>query len=338
MVIPCYYSEKSIREVVELTLAEFDAEDGYECEFVLVNDGSTDGTFEQIRTLADEYPCVIGVDLMRNFGQHNALMAGLHYATGDAVLGMDDDLQTHPSQIFKLVHKLEEGYDLVYGVYQQRKNSKIKNFTSLLNKVSSRILLGRPKEVVSSNFWIITRAVAEEVIKYEAFDPYIDAIFYRVTHNIGEVTIEHFKREHGSSGYTLRKLVSLWLRYWSFSLVPLRVSSVMGVLFFFVGVIAAVVVAVNKLLDPTVLVGWSSTLCVILVCFGLVFLLLGIIGEYLGRIVLVLNNTPQYIVRSAVNSKLPASEKIARIVRESAAAGKGDKAEEGAASGKGEPS
>lgn len=132
------------------------------------------------------------------------------------MLGMDDDLQTHPSQIFKLIHKMEEGFDVVYGVYPKRKNSPWKNLTSKLNEVSSRIMLNRPKDIVSSNFWMITRAVRDEVIKYEGFNPYIDGIFYRVTHNIGNVPVEHHKREFGSSGYTLKKLVNLWLAYWNF--------------------------------------------------------------------------------------------------------------------------
>ena len=113
IVIPCYYSEKTIRKVVELTIAEFEENPGYECEFVLVNDGSTDGTFDEIRALAAEHDNICGVNLMRNFGQHNALMAALHYTKGDYSLGMDDDMQTHPSQIFKLVRKMEEGFDLV---------------------------------------------------------------------------------------------------------------------------------------------------------------------------------------------------------------------------------
>ena len=159
VVIPCYYSEKTIRKVVELVMAEFEKNDGYECEFVLVNDGSTDHTFEEIQKLGAQYPNVCGVNLMRNFGQHNALMAALHYAKGDYVLGMDDDLQTHPSQMFKLIHKIEEGYDLVYGVYPQKKNSWMKNLTSKINEVTSRVMLNRPREIVSSNFWIITRAV-----------------------------------------------------------------------------------------------------------------------------------------------------------------------------------
>ena len=157
IVIPCYYSEKTIQKVVELTIQEFHAHKKYQCEFVLVNDGSTDGTFEKIKELGKKYPFVHGVNLIRNFGQHNALMAALHYTKGDYVLGMDDDMQTHPSQIFKLVEKIQEGYDLVYGHYGKRKNSSLKNLSSKLNEVSSRILLGRPKEITSSNIWIITK-------------------------------------------------------------------------------------------------------------------------------------------------------------------------------------
>lgn len=309
IVIPCYYSEKTIRKVVELVIDEFDKNDGYECEFVLVNDGSTDGTYSEIKSLASDYSNVCGVNLMRNFGQHNALMAALHYTNGDYILGMDDDMQTHPSQIFKLIHKMEEGYDLVYGVYPVRKNSFFKNLTSKLNEVSSRVMLNRPKNIVSSNFWIITRAVKDEVAKYDNFNPYIDGIFYRVTHNIGNVPVEHFKRESGASGYTLKKLMSLWLAYWNFSIIPLRLSFFLGTFSAFAGVIIAILVIINKIIYPDIPMGWSSTLCVLVIFFGLVLMVLGIVGEYLGKIILILNNTPQYIVRDVINQHLTNKEK-----------------------------
>lgn len=302
IVIPCYYSEKTIRRVVEMVMEEFDKNEGYECEFVLVNDGSKDGTYAQICGLGRQYPNVCGVNLMRNFGQHNALMAALQYTKGELVLGMDDDMQTHPSQIFKLVHKIEEGYDVVYGVYPVRKNSALKNLTSKINEVSSRIMLNRPKDIVSSNFWIITRAVRDEVIKYESYNPYIDGIFYRVTHNIGNVPVEHHKREVGTSGYTFRKLFNLWLAYWNFSVIPLRVSFFLGIFSAMAGVIISILVVINKILYPDIPVGWSSTLCTMVFLFGLVLMVLGIVGEYLGKIIMILNNTPQYIVRETVNA------------------------------------
>lgn len=309
IVIPCYNSEKMIRKEVELILAEFEKNEGYECELVLVNDGSRDDTFGEIRRLGADYPNVCGVNLMRNFGQHNALMAALAYAEGDYILGMDDDMQTHPSQIFKLISKIEEGYDLVYGVYPRKKNSFLKNLSSKLNEVSSRILLGRPKEILSSNFWIITRAVQREAVKYTSYNPYIDGIFYRTTHNIGNVTVEHFKRESGSSNYTLRKLVRLWLAYWNYSVIPLRISSALGMLSALSGFIAAAVIVIKKLISPNIPVGWASIICIMVTFFGLVLMALGIMGEYLGKMLLTLNHTPQYIVRETVNIKESADEK-----------------------------
>lgn len=135
IVIPCYNSEATIRKVVEMVMEEFKKMDGYDCEFVLVNDGSPkDNTYGEIKKLGEQYQNVKGINLLRNFGQHNALMAALHYTEGDFILGMDDDMQTHPSQISKLIHKMEEGYDLVYGCYPKRKNSFLKNVTSKLNE------------------------------------------------------------------------------------------------------------------------------------------------------------------------------------------------------------
>ena len=300
IVIPCYYSEKTLAEEIDMIIEEFDNNEGYECELVLVNDGSTDGTFESIRSLAEKYGNIKGINLMRNFGQHNALMAALQYTSGDYVLGMDDDMQTHPSQMFKLIHRIEEGFDMVYGVYPVRKNSPIKNFTSWINKKTSRIMLDRPKEIESSNFWIITKAVRDEVIKFDTFNPYVDAIFYRVTRNIGMVEIEHFKREHGHSGYTFKKLLKLWLAYWNFSVAPLRMAFFVGTFSFFAGILFTIYIIINKILSPDLPVGWSSTMCVMALLFGVVLMVLGVVGEYLGKIILILNKTPQYIVRETI--------------------------------------
>lgn len=300
IVIPCYYSEKTIHKVVDMVRDEFNKNEGYECEFVLVNDGSTDGTFDEIRKLSQEYTNVKGINLMKNFGQHNALMAALQYTEGDYVLGMDDDMQTHPSQIFKLVHRIEEGFDLVYGIYPEVKNGPIKNLTSKINRKTSRVMLGRPKEIESSNFWIITRAIRDEVVKFDTFNPYIDAIFYRATSNIGMVPVEHFKREYGHSGYTFRKLLKLWMAYWNFSAVPLRMSFYVGTFSLLAGVLFAVYLIINKILSPDLPVGWSSMMCIMALLFGVVLMVLGVVGEYLGKIILILNNTPQYVVRETV--------------------------------------
>ena len=302
VIIPCYNSEKTIRTVVELVMEVFRAElSEYSCEFVLVNDNSADGTMEEIRKLGQDYPEVHGISLMRNFGQHNALMCAMNYVSGDYILGMDDDMQTHPSQIPAIIHKIEEGYDLVYGIYRKSTNTSVKNFTSWLNRVTSRVLLSRPKEIRSSNFWIITRAVCDEVVKYTSFNPYVDGIFYRVTHNIGNVEIEHHKREYGESGYTFKKMLRLWLAYFNFSVIPLRIASVIGSVTACIGFAAGFITIIRKLLDPTMTVGWASIVSIMLLFFGLILLVLGIIGEYIGNLVLTLNHSPQFVVREKVN-------------------------------------
>lgn len=303
VVIPCYNSQRSIGEVVSLTISEFDRLDDYECEFVLVNDGSpADDTYGEICRLAQEHPNVHGINLMRNFGQHNAIMCGLNYAKGDLVLGMDDDLQNHPTQIPKLLAKMEEGdYDLVYGVFEEQKNSKVKTFTSWLNKVTARKMLGRSKDVVTSSFWLINRKLRDQVVRFRNYNPMIEALFSRMTDNVGCVVVEHHAREYGSSGYTLGKLVKLWLAYFNYTVLPLRVISGIGVVTAIVGFVFGIVTVIRKLIDPSILAGWASTTSILLFFFGLVLLALGIIGEYVGDIVLSVNSTPQYIVRDTVN-------------------------------------
>ena len=301
IVIPCYNSEKSIAKVVELTMEQFEQMEGYTCEFVLVNDNSRDNTYGQIKKLAKKYSNVKGISLMRNFGQHNALMCGLNYTNGDYIMGMDDDMQTHPSQIPKIIAKLEEGYDLAYGIYKTHKNSKAKNLSSWINKVTSRILLGRPKNIASSNFWIITRAVRDEAVKYKGFNPYVDGIFYRITDRIGNVEIEHHKREYGTSNYTFKKLLKLWMAYLNYSVIPLRIATVLGGIAAAAGIILAIVVVIRKLIHPDILMGWASLMSAMVFFFGLVLLVIGIIGEYVGKAVMALSDTPQYIIRDTVN-------------------------------------
>ena len=301
IVIPCYNSERSIRRVVELTHETFEGLDGYECEFVLVNDCSPDNTYQSIQSLARDYPYVKGINLMRNFGQHNALMCAMNYATGDLILGMDDDLQTHPSQIPAILHKMEEGYDIVYGIYASSTNKATKNFTSWLNKVSAQVLLGRPKDLETSNFWVIRRAIRDQVVTYTNYNPYIQALFGRMTSNIGNVVIEHHKREEGTSNYTLGKLVRLWLSYFNYTVLPLRLASTIGVVTAGLGFLFGLITLVRKLLNPNMVAGWASLICIMLFFFGLILLVLGIIGEYLGDIVLSINSTPQYVVRETVN-------------------------------------
>ena len=301
IVIPCYNSEKTIAEVVEGSMEVIRNMPGYTVEFVLVNDFSTDGTYREICRLAGLYPNVKGICLARNFGQHNAIMAGLHQAKGDYIMGMDDDMQTHPSQIPLFLRKMEEGPDVVFGVYRQRKFGFMKNFTS---KIASAILwhlVERPKGLEASNYWCCRKFVRDEIIRYDGYNLYLQMLFFRTTGNIVNIGIEHFERAEGSSNYTFKKLMRLFMAFMNYSVVPLRFATILGTLFSIGGFAGAIVIFIYKLVSPDVAVGWPSLMCTMLLLFGFTFLMLGIIGEYVGKLILKQSRTPQYVIRESVN-------------------------------------
>ncbi len=300
VVIPCYNSEQSIKQVVDLVSDEMEKL-GYDVEFVLINDNSKDGTFSVIREICRKDSRVKGLSLAKNFGQHNAIIAGLHYVTGDCVIGMDDDLQTHPSQLNKLISKYMEGYDIVFGVYPDRKFPWFRNIGSRFNSWTVKTLTDRPKEVKTSSFWIAKRFICDYVIEYPNPYPYISGLFFRITKNAVSVEVEHFKRQFGKSNYNLKALLKLWSSITNFSIVPLRAAMVLGMLFSAAGGIGAIAVVVNKLLNPEMALGWSSVMVTMLVLSGINFFCLGMIGEYVGRLFMSSNKAPQYAVREKLN-------------------------------------
>lgn len=305
VVIPCYKSSQTIGKVVEMTAAELERLGHTAFEFVLVDDCSPDGgaTAEKLKELSRMYPYVKAVLLAKNAGQHNALMAALNYATGDLLIGMDDDMQTHPSQIQYLLAELEKGYDIVYGYYPEKKHSGFRNLGSYFNYLSVRILIGKPKELKTSSFWVIRKFVRDSVIEYKNPYAYLQGLFLRTTRNISCIPIKHFEREVGTSGYTFSKLVKLWSNIMGFSVVPLRMATWAGGFFALLGIIGAVVVFIRKLLVPTMALGWPSMMVAICFFSGINLMVLGLVGEYVGRMFLGLNRDPQYVVREVLDGK-----------------------------------
>ena len=299
VIVPCYKSSHTIREVVELTIEELRRLGKTPFEFVLVDDASPDGgeTLLELHALAQEHGSVRIVELARNAGQHNAVMAGLNEASGDVIIGMDDDLQTHPSQLPALFEGFDQGYDIAYGYYPQKKHSGFRNFGSWVNYMSVRILINKPKELKTSSFWIIRKFVRDYAVQYRSAFTHLQGIFLRTTRNIISIPIEHFDREYGQSGYTLKKLVSLWSNIMGYSIVPLRIARNAGVFFSILSILGALAIVLKKIIAPTGAIGWYSMM--VAVCFfsGLIMLFLGLIGEYLGRMYLGLSNNPQYVVR-----------------------------------------
>lgn len=305
IIIPCYNSSKTIRKVVELTMQEMENQKRTPYEFVLVDDFSPDGgdTVRALEALADDYSCVKIVELAKNSGQHNAVMAGLNYADGDTLIAMDDDMQTHPSQLPVLFEEFDKGYDIVYGYYPQKKHSLFRNFGSYINYLSVRILIGKPKDMKTSSFWIIRRFIRDYVIQYKIQYTHLQGLFLRTTRNISSVPVKHFEREVGTSNYTFKKLVGLWSNIMGYSIVPLRLATYCGYTFSLLGILGAVFTVVRKLLVPSMAIGWPSMMAAICFFSGVNLLFLGMIGEYLGRMFLGMSRYPQFVVRKIYTQK-----------------------------------
>ncbi len=299
IVIPCYNSSLTIRKVVEMTAEELNQLGIREYEFILVNDYSPDGgaTLNVLKALTAQYPYVKTISLAKNAGQHNAVMAGLNYASGDFLIGMDDDMQTHPSQIKHLLAEMEKGYDIVYGYYPEKKHSAFRNFGSFVNYMTVRFLIGKPKDIKTSSFWVIRRFVRDYAVQYQSPYTHLQGLFLRTTRNISCVPVEHFDREAGESGYTFKKLVNLWSNIMGFSVVPLRMATYCGYFFSVLSILGAIIVVIRKLLIPTMAIGWPSMMCAICFFAGIILVFLGTIGEYLGRMFLGMSRQPQFVVK-----------------------------------------
>ena len=301
-VIPCYRSSKTIRTVVDEIKDKMATMPSYEYEVILVNDCSPDNTFEVIREICAENSNVIGIDHTRNFGQPAALMAGYHYVSGDVIVCMDDDGQTPANEVDKLLAKIDEGYDVVYAKYEHKQHSIFRNVGSVFNKKLTEVMLEAPKELYISSYFAARRFIIDEVLRYKNAYPYVIGLILRATKNICNVPVSHRERLEGKSGYSLRKLIALWVNgFTSFSVIPLRIATYTGSLVAFAGFIYAIVTIIRKLMDPDIPVGWSSTFSTILIIGGFILLVLGMIGEYVGRIYISLNNSPQYVIRSVIN-------------------------------------
>ena len=301
-VIPCYRSEKTLSGVVAEITEKMKTLDAYEYDIVLVNDCSPDGTLEVIRELCRENDKIKGIDFAKNFGQHSALMAGLRYSDGDYVVCLDDDGQTPADEVDKLLRKLEEGYDAVYAKYDHKQHSTFRNFRSRLNERMARMMLGKPKELYVSSYFAVKRFVVEDMVRYENSYPYVIGLVLRSTGNIANVPVHHREREVGTSGYTLKKLTGLWFNgFTAFSVKPLRIATAVGAFSAMAGFFYGLYTIIKRLVNPAVPMGFSSTMAAIVFFGGMIMLMLGLIGEYIGRIYISLNNSPQYVIRERIN-------------------------------------
>lgn len=303
IVIPVYNGAASIGPLVERLV---DILGTNALQIVLVNDGSPDNSDEICRSLYLRFPDTITyVKLAKNFGEHNAVMAGLHHARGDYVVIMDDDFQNPPEEVIRLIeYAYVHHYDVVYTYYPRKQHHWLRNLGSRLNDRIANFMLDKPRDLYLSSFKCLNRFTVDEILKYPGPFPYIDGLALRCTQNIGKLEVRHEPRREGRSNYTLRKLVRVWLNMFvNFSVMPLRVSTLMGLTFSAFGFLLGISVFVEKMVRPDVPLGWPSVIVAIVLFSGVQLIMLGLVGEYLGRLFLSSNQTPQFVVREVLDGE-----------------------------------
>lgn len=270
-------------------------------EVVLVEDRGPDDAWRVIEAATTTYPWLVGVALRKNAGQHNAIMAGLAQARGRIIVTMDDDMQHAPSDVPRLAATITAGADVCYAQFASRQHAWWKLAGSRFNDAVAQRLLKKPRGLYLSPFRAMTAAVRDEVLRYEGPFVYLDGLILRATHDITTIEVAHHARGDGRSGYSFAKSVALWLQMaTSFSVVPLRIVSLAGLIASITGFAIAGLVLVQKFRNPDLAVGWASLITSVLLMGGMQLLALGAIGEYIGRVLLTLNRAPQYVVRRVV--------------------------------------
>ena len=304
-VVPCYRSALTITAVVEeitTTMATREAE--FTHEIVLVNDGSPDSVEQVISGLCKAYPQIVFVNLSRNFGQHSAIMAGFAQVRGEIVICMDDDGQTPANECFKLIDKVRDGYDIVYASYPQRKQNAFRNLGSRFNALSNQFFFGQPNDLTVNSYFACQRFVVDSALQYPNPFPFVTGLLFQSVSRYCNVAVTHRARMEGRSGYTLKKLISLWTNgVTAFSIKPLRFANYLGWLTSIFGFLFAIYTVIRKLVTPDIEAGWSSTIALMLVLGGIIIALIGIVGEYIGRIYLSINRCPQYVVRNVIDHR-----------------------------------
>lgn len=303
-VIPCYHSEKTIEAVVDRVIKVMQEPfSDYLYEIILVNDCSKDKTADIICSLANKNNKIVAVNLAKNVGQHSAIMAGFNISKGDIVVTLDDDGQTPIENLFSMIKKINEGYDVVSAKYTVRHHPSVfRKIGTFLNRKMSQWLIEAPDGIRLSVFLVIKRFVVDELVNYKQPYPYLSGLILRITHNICCIEMEQAERKTGQSGYSLKKLLGLWLNgFTTFSLKPLRVATFCGLISSGLGILFALILTIRKLFFANIQLGWSSLVVILLIIGGLILFVLGIMGEYIGRIYMCINNTPQYVIRSKLD-------------------------------------
>jgi polyisoprenyl-phosphate glycosyltransferase len=294
IVVPVYNSAQILPE---LSRQVEDALQDITYELILVYDRSPDNSWQAITEICASNRNAVGICLRKNAGQDNAIMAGFQLSKGDFVVVMDDDLQHSPYDIKTLLAECRKGHDVCYALFPQKKQKAWKNFGSWLNGKLSEKLLSKPREIYLSPFKVIKGEVIKEVIRYSGPYPYIDALLLTVTHNVTQVGIEHHERFAGKSNFNLIRSATVFFKHATgYSIYPLRLATYTGIVAALLAFLFGLYYFIEYLVIGSVVEGWISIVLIILFFVGIMLLSMGIIGEYVGRIFMTMNNKPQYTI------------------------------------------
>lgn len=309
IVIPVYNSEECLWELnnrVEQAMAGIAS-----YELILVNDKSTDNSWNKIVEICQKNKNAIGITLRKNSGQDNAIMAGLKITKGEHIVIMDDDLQHSPDDIPKLYSECLKGYDVCFALFSDKKQKLWKNLGSWMNGRLSEKLLSKPKDIYLSPFKLFRKEIAKEMVEYTGPYPYIDALLLTITHNINQIPIEHHTRYKGRGNFNLFKSLSVFLKHATgYSIYPLRLAIYLGFLSSVFAFIFGAYFLIDYFIHENKVEGWISTILFILFFGGSILISLGIIGEYIGRIFLTINKKPQYTIEKVTRKSTDAGHVI----------------------------
>jgi glycosyltransferase involved in cell wall biosynthesis len=299
IVVPVYNGKDTIRELTAQIWSTLTNTEYAGCyEIIFVNDHGKIDAWPTIKELASEFAYVRGINLRKNFGQHNATMAGLSFARADIIIIMDEDLQHPPTAIIPLATSIREGNDVCYTRYQNRKHAAWKRWGSNFNDIMAQWIISKPRSLYLSSYKALSKGVAEAILRYDGPYPYIDGLLLSATNSIDVIDIYHQARLSGQSSYNLKRLISLWLKMATgTSVYPLRLATFAGFGAAVISLLLLLYVLTIRLLNPDIPHGWASVVCTILFIGGMQMVFLGVLGEYVGRIYLRLNRVPQFVVR-----------------------------------------
>jgi polyisoprenyl-phosphate glycosyltransferase len=302
IVVPVYRSAECLPELARRVARDVASSfDSY--ELILVNDNSPDTSWEVITLLTHAHPFVVGVDLRKNVGQDNAIMAGLHCAVGELVVIMDDDLQHDPSDIPALCRTLREGFDVVYARFARKRQALWKNLGSWLSDRVAVIALGKPKDIYMSPYKAICREIVDEILKYDGPFTYVDGLIFSITSHITQINVEHHPRLAGQSNYNLIRSIKVWLKLATgFSVIPLRLATFTGGAIALFSFLMAIFFIVQAFVIDKVPEGYPSLIVTLFFLGGIQLMGIGAVGEYIGRIFITQNKTPQFTVKDVKRS------------------------------------